>query len=147
MRRDATSSRGRTRIEVIHRRFTKYKSRLSNDEEGTMAKRVAFVTGGMGGIGTAICRRLAQEGHTVIAGCGPNSPRREKWLADRKAEGFNFVAAEGNVGDFESTKASIAKAVADVGPIDILVNNAGITRDGVFRKMSRDDWDAVMSTN
>jgi len=112
-----------------------------------MSKRNAFVTGGMGGIGTAICRRLAQEGHTVIAGCGPNSPRREKWLEDRKAEGFSFVAAEGNVGDYESTRAAIAKAVAEVGPIDILVNNAGITRDGVFRKMSRDDWDAVMSTN
>jgi acetoacetyl-CoA reductase len=112
-----------------------------------MSKRNAFVTGGMGGIGTAICRRLAQEGHTVIAGCGPNSPRREKWLEDRKAEGFSFIAAEGNVGDYESTRAAIAKAVAEVGPIDILVNNAGITRDGVFRKMSRDDWDAVMSTN
>jgi acetoacetyl-CoA reductase len=112
-----------------------------------MSKRIAFVTGGMGGIGTAICRRLAQEGHTVIAGCGPNSPRKDKWLADRKAEGFNFTAAEGNVGDFESTKAAIAGAVAVVGPIDILVNNAGITRDGVFRKMGKDDWDAVLSTN
>jgi acetoacetyl-CoA reductase len=101
----------------------------------------------MGGIGTAICRRLAQEGHTVIAGCGPNSPRRDKWLADRKAEGFSFTASEGNVGDYESTKAAITKVVGEVGPIDILVNNAGITRDGVFRKMGKDDWDAVMSTN
>src|ERR1700677_3831659 len=112
-----------------------------------MSKRIAFVTGGMGGIGTSICRRLAQEGHTVIAGCGPNSPRKDKWLADRKAEGFNFTAAEGNVGDYESTRAAIAGAVAAVGPIDILVNNAGITRDGVFRKMGKDDWDAVLSTN
>jgi acetoacetyl-CoA reductase len=101
----------------------------------------------MGGIGTAICRRLAKEGMTVIAGCGPNSPRRDTWLAARKAEGFDFAVAEGNVGDFESTRASIVKAVAEVGPIDILVNNAGITRDGLFRKMSKDDWDAVMSTN
>ena len=74
-----------------------------------MAKRIAYVTGGMGGIGTAICQRLHKDGLTVVAGCGPNSPRRERWLAEQSAMGFTFIASEGNVADWESTGAAIAK--------------------------------------
>lgn len=112
-----------------------------------MSKRVAYVTGGMGGIGTAICQRLAKDGFTVVAGCGPNSPRKDKWLADQKAQGYDFVASEGNVADWDSTVAAFEKVKAEVGEIDILVNNAGITRDGMFRKMTREAWDAVIDTN
>lgn len=112
-----------------------------------MARRIAYVTGGMGGIGTAICRRLCQEGHTVVAGCGPNSQRKDKWLADMRAEGLDIHASEGNVSDWDSTKAAFDKVRAEIGEIDILINNAGITRDGQFRRMSRDDWDAVINTN
>jgi acetoacetyl-CoA reductase len=101
----------------------------------------------MGGIGTSICQRLYKDGFTVVAGCGPNSPRRVKWLEDQKALGFDFIASEGNVGDWESTKAAFDKVKAEVGQIDVLVNNAGITRDIVFRKMTREDWDAVINTN
>lgn len=110
-------------------------------------KRIAYVTGGMGGIGTAICRRLALAGHTVIAGCGPNSPRKDRWIGEMKAEGLNIIASEGNVADWDSTVAAFEKVTGQVGPIDILVNNAGITRDGVFRKMTKADWDAVINTN
>lgn len=110
-------------------------------------KRIAYVTGGMGGIGTAICRKLAQAGHTVVAGCGPNSPRKDRWIGEMKALGFDIIASEGNVADWESTVAAFDKVKREVGPIDILVNNAGITRDGVFRKMSKADWDAVINTN
>ncbi len=112
-----------------------------------MSKKIAYVTGGMGGIGTAICQRLAKDGFTVVAGCGPNSPRKDKWLADQKALGFDFIASEGNVGDWDSTVAAFNKVKAEVGEVDVLVNNAGITRDGVFRKMSPDDWKAVIDTN
>src|SRR5574343_108182 len=105
-----------------------------------MSKRVAYVTGGMGGIGTAICQRLAKDGYTVVAGCGPNSPRKDKWLAEQKALGYDFIASEGNVSDWDSTKAAFDKVKAEVGEIDVLVNNAGITKDGVFRKMSVQDW-------
>ena len=104
-----------------------------------MAKRIAYVTGGMGGIGTAICQRLHKDGLTVVAGCGPNSPRRERWLAEQAELGFSFTASEGNVGDWDSTEAAFAKVKKEVGDIDVLVNNAGITRDGVFRKMSREN--------
>ena len=112
-----------------------------------MSKKIAYVTGGMGGIGTSICQRLAKDGFTVVAGCGPNSPRKDTWLAEQKALGFDFVASEGNVGDWDSTVAAFAKVRAEVGEVDVLVNNAGITRDGIFRKMSPEDWKAVIDTN
>ncbi|MDY7537962.1 3-ketoacyl-ACP reductase [Undibacterium sp. RTI2.1] len=112
-----------------------------------MSKRIAYVTGGMGGIGTPICKRLCQEGFIVVAGCGPNSQRKDKWLADMRAEGHDIHASEGNVSDWESTKAAFDKVKAEIGEVDVLVNNAGITRDGQFRKMSKADWDAVMDTN
>jgi acetoacetyl-CoA reductase len=67
-----------------------------------MAKRIAYVTGGMGGIGTAICQHLYTDGLTVVAGCGPNSPRRERWLAEQAALGYTFIASEGNVADWDS---------------------------------------------
>ncbi|WP_233860069.1 acetoacetyl-CoA reductase [Paraburkholderia sp. HD33-4] len=112
-----------------------------------MTKRIAYVTGGMGGIGTEICQRLHKDGMTVVAGCGPNSPRRERWLAEQAAMGFTFIASEGNVADWGSTETAFAKVKKEVGDIDVLVNNAGITRDGVFRKMSRENWDDVIATN
>ena len=108
--------------------------------------KVAYVTGGMGGIGTAICQRLAKEGFTVIAGCGP-SRDWQKWLDEQKAAGYTFHASVGNVADWDSTVQAFAKAKAEVGPIDVLVNNAGITRDRMFLKMSPDDWKAVIDTN
>ena len=111
-----------------------------------MAQKLAYVTGGMGGIGTAMCQRLHKEGFKVIAGCGP-SRDFNKWLGEQKALGYTFYASVGNVGDWDSTVAAFEKVKAEHGMVDVLVNNAGITRDGVFRKMSRADWDAVMETN
>ena len=111
-----------------------------------MTQKVAYVTGGMGGIGTAICQRLHQDGFKVIAGCGPTRDF-DKWLNEQKALGFKFYASVGNVSDWESTVAAFSKAKAEHGAIDVLVNNAGITRDRMFLKMTRDDWDAVIDTN
>jgi acetoacetyl-CoA reductase len=101
----------------------------------------------MGGIGTAICRRLCQDGITVIAGCGPGSTRRERWLAEMRGSGCDMHASEGNVSDWDSTKRAFEIAVAEVGPIDILVNNAGITRDSTFQKMTNEAWHTVIETN
>jgi len=111
-----------------------------------MAKKVAYVTGGMGGIGTAICQRLAKEGFKVIAGCGP-SRDWQKWLDEQKALGYEFHASAGNVADWQSTVEAFTKASAEHGPIDVLVNNAGITRDRMFLKMTPEDWKAVIDTN
>ena len=111
------------------------------------SKRIAYVTGGMGGIGSAICERLCGEGYRVVAGCGPTSTRRERWLSDMRAKGFEVHASVGNVADWDSTVAAFEKVRAEIGGVDILVNNAGITRDGTFLKMSRDAWEAVINTN
>jgi acetoacetyl-CoA reductase len=108
--------------------------------------KVAYVTGGMGGIGTAICRKFHDMGYRVVAGCGPTRDHA-KWIAEQVAGGYKFTASVGNVADWESTKAAFEKVKAEFGPVEILVNNAGITRDGVFRKMSLDDWHAVIDTN
>ena len=111
-----------------------------------MSKKVAYVTGGMGGIGTAICQRLHNDGYTVIAGCGPTRDFK-KWIDEQKALGFTFYTSVGNVADWDSTVDAFTKPKNDHGPIDVLVNNAGITKDRVFLKMTRDDWDAVIDTN
>ena len=87
-----------------------------------MIGRVAYVTGGMGGIGTAICQRLSKEGFTVIAGCGPTRDYG-KWLAEQAALGFTFYASAGNVGDWDSTVHAFSQAKAEHGSIDLLVNN------------------------
>jgi acetoacetyl-CoA reductase len=110
-------------------------------------RRLAYVTGGMGGIGTAISKRLCREGFHVVAGCGPGSPRKEKWLADMRAEGYDVHASEGNVSNWDSTAAAFAKVRAEYGPVDVLVNYAGITRDCVFRKMTNEQWHEVIETN
>ena len=111
-----------------------------------MSQKIAYVTGGMGGIGTAICHRLHKMGYKVIAGCGP-SRDFDKWLGEQTAMGYTFYASVGNVADWVSTTDAFSKAVAEHGPIDILVNNAGITRDRMFLKMTPEDWKAVIDTN
>lgn len=111
-----------------------------------MSQKIAYVTGGMGGIGTAICQKLAKAGFKVIAGCGP-SRDYQKWLDEQKALGFAFHASVGNVADWDSTVEAFQKAISEHGAIDVLVNNAGITRDRMFLKMSPDDWKAVIDTN
>lgn len=111
-----------------------------------MTQKVAYVTGGMGGIGTAICQRLHKDGFKVIAGCGPTRDA-QKWLDEQAALGYTFYASAGNVGDWESTVAAFDKVKAEHGAVSVLVNNAGITRDGQFRKMDFKAWDEVIKTN
>ncbi|ANH66370.1 acetoacetyl-CoA reductase [Mitsuaria sp. 7] len=111
-----------------------------------MSQKVAYVTGGMGGIGTAICQRLHKEGFKVIAGCGP-SRDHAKWLGEQAALGYTFYASVGNVADWDSTVAAFDRTIAEHGPIEVLVNNAGVTKDRMFLKMTRDEWDTVIDTN
>jgi acetoacetyl-CoA reductase len=115
--------------------------------EQPVPKRTVFVTGGMGGIGSAICRRLAGAGHTIVAGCLPDYEKKEEWLGVMRKEGFKVHAAEGNVADFESCASMFYNVRSVVGPIDILVNNAGITRDSLFKRMTERDWYEVINTN
>jgi len=117
-------------------------------EQGRPATtRVAFVSGGMGGIGTAICRRLGAAGHTVVAGCLPEYDKKAEWLAAMRSEGWRVHAAEGDVAEFESCAEMFYHVRSVVGPVEILVNNAGITRDSIFKRMTEQDWMAVINTN
>jgi acetoacetyl-CoA reductase len=117
------------------------------DSETPVIKRVAFVSGGMGGIGSAICQRLGRAGHTVIAGCLPGYEKKDEWLGGMRAKGYKVHAAEGDVSDFDSCSQMFDHVRSAVGPVDILVNNAGITRDSVFKKMTERDWMEVINTN
>jgi acetoacetyl-CoA reductase len=117
-------------------------------EQALPAKaRVAFVSGGMGGIGTAICRRLGVAGHTVVAGCLPDYDKKAEWLAAMRDAGFRVHAAEGDVAEFDSCAEMFYHVHSVVGPVEILVNNAGITRDSIFKRMTEQDWMAVINTN
>src|SRR5690606_3454104 len=111
-----------------------------------MKGKVAYVTGGMGGIGTSICQCVAKAGLTVVAGCGP-SRNYNQWLEEQRALGYKFHASVGTVADWDSTAQAFEKVKNELGAVVVLVNNAGITRDGLFRKMSQEDWRAVMDTN
>jgi acetoacetyl-CoA reductase len=110
-------------------------------------KRIALVTGGMGGLGEAICFKLAALGYTVITTYSPGNTRAQEWLQTMKARGFDFHAYACDVTDWESCQACVRKMVAELGPVDVLVNNAGITRDMTFKKMDKINWDSVMHAN
>jgi acetoacetyl-CoA reductase len=109
-------------------------------------KRVALVTGATGGLGTAMCKELFQDGYHVV-GNYRNKSKADEWQATLKSEGFDIDMVEGDVCDFDSCARMVAEIESRIGPVDILVNNAGITRDGRFSRMSKEDWHAVMDTN
>ncbi|AQR65254.1 beta-ketoacyl-ACP reductase [Aquaspirillum sp. LM1] len=111
-----------------------------------MTKKIALVTGGMGGIGTAICKALANAGCTVVTTYS-KAGKEVEWLANMKEQGYTAHAYLCDVTDTDACAAMVAQLAAEVGPVDILVNNAGITRDGTFKKMNKVDWDLVMRTN
>jgi acetoacetyl-CoA reductase len=111
-----------------------------------MTARIVLVTGGIGGIGTAICRTLASAGHKVATNYRDET-KAKAWQAEQKADGFDFFLAKGDVSDPASAEAMIREVEAGLGPIEILVNNAGITRDTTFHKMSALQWQEVINTN
>jgi acetoacetyl-CoA reductase len=113
----------------------------------TMAKRIALITGGMGGLGETISTKMADAGYRVAVTYSPSNKTSADWLKDMKAKGYDFHAYPCDVADYESATACVAAVVKDMGPVDILVNNAGITKDMTFAKMTKADWDVVMHTN
>jgi len=112
-----------------------------------MAQRIALVTGGMGGLGEAICKKLEKMGITVVVTYSPGNTKYRDWLKEMEGEGHKFRAYPCDVSDFDSCAKMVADVTRDVGVIDILINNAGITRDMTFKRMTKVDWDAVMRTN
>ena len=110
-------------------------------------KRIALVTGGIGGLGTAICRQLALDGMTVIAVDLQNDALFSEWLQEQSSQGFDFKVYGVDVRNFRACKELIETIQTRIGPIDVLVNNAGITRDASLKKMSIDDWNDVLRTD
>jgi acetoacetyl-CoA reductase len=110
-------------------------------------KRLALITGGMGGLGETISTKMADAGYRVAVTYSPSNKHADKWVAAMKARGFDFSAYPCDVADYDSCKSCVDAVMKIFGPIDILVNNAGITRDMTFRKMTKADWDAVIRTN
>ncbi|MGN6702411.1 MAG: acetoacetyl-CoA reductase [Burkholderiaceae bacterium] len=109
--------------------------------------RIALVTGGMGGLGEAICIKLAALGYQVVTTHSPGNGKAAEWLDSMKQQGYEFRAYPCDVADYESAQQCIAQIEKELGPIDVLVNNAGITRDMTFKKMDKVNWDAVIKTN
>lgn len=111
-----------------------------------MTSRIALITGGTGGIGTAICERLARAGHRVATNYR-NEEKARAWQAAMRAKGIEVFLAPGDVADPDSAAAMVRTIQENLGPIEILVNNAGITRDAVFHKMTYQQWSEVIRTN
>ncbi|MBI4755201.1 MAG: acetoacetyl-CoA reductase [Betaproteobacteria bacterium] len=109
--------------------------------------RVALVTGGMGGLGEAICIKLAALGYKVVTTHSPSNTKVQEWLQTMNNMGYGFRAYPCDVVDFDACRKCVATVAAEAGPVDVLVNNAGITRDMTFKKMTKADWDTVMTTN
>jgi acetoacetyl-CoA reductase len=111
-----------------------------------MAKRIALVTGATGGLGTDMCKKLYQDGFTVV-GNFRTAAKGDEWMKKMKADGLDIRLFEGDVSKYESAEIMIQAIEKEVGPIDILVNNAGITRDKPFHKMTKEQWYEVIDTN
>jgi acetoacetyl-CoA reductase len=103
---------------------------------------VAVVTGGTRGIGAAISKALKQEGYKVVASYAGNDEAAQKFKAEN-----GIAVKKWDVGNYEACASNLKAIESEVGPVDILVNNAGITKDGMFHKMSADQWYAVINTN
>ncbi|MEO6102941.1 MAG: beta-ketoacyl-ACP reductase [Pseudoxanthomonas sp.] len=111
-----------------------------------MTSRVALVTGGTGGIGSAICKKLSDMGHKVATNYR-NEEKTQAWLQQMRSQGYDIIAVKGDVSSPEEAEALVREAEGQLGPIDILVNNAGITRDTTFHRMTSQHWNEVINTN
>jgi acetoacetyl-CoA reductase len=114
--------------------------------EKQMQSRVALVTGGTGGIGTSIVKRLAGMGHRVATNYR-NEEKAKAWQAQMRAQGVDAVLAPGDVSSPDDAAAMVREVERQLGPVEILVNNAGITRDTTFHRMTPQQWNEVITTN
>ena len=106
-----------------------------------MAK-IAIVTGGTRGIGAAISKGLKEAGYKVAATYAGNDAAAEKFKEETGVAVYKW-----DVGDPKACAEGLAKVEAELGPVDVLVNNAGITKDGMFHRMTPEQWSAVIRTN
>src|SRR6266568_3048443 len=114
------------------------------DARGLMAKRLALITGGMGGLGELISTKMSDAGYRVAVTHSPSNKTTGGWTAQMKSRGYEFRTYPCDVADFESCKSCVGGVTRDLGPVDILVNNAGITRDMTFRNMTKQVCDGMV---
>ena len=112
-----------------------------------MAKRLALVTGGMGGLGATITSKMLEAGYEVTVTSSPQNTQADAWVADMRGRGYSVRSVSVDVSDYDSCARCVAQVREEAGPIDILVNNAGITRDQLLIRMKDEDWDQVLDTN
>ncbi|OAX57619.1 acetoacetyl-CoA reductase [Xanthomonas graminis] len=111
-----------------------------------MTSRVALVTGGTGGIGTAICERLAAQGHRVASNYR-DAAKARAWQQRMRERGHEIAIVAGDVASPDHAQALVQEVERQLGPIEVLINNAGITRDTTFHKMTAEQWHEVINTN
>ena len=112
-----------------------------------MSEKLALVTGGSRGIGRACAIELAKAGYDVVINYAGNEEAANKTVEDIKALGVTSEAYKFDISDSDASTKAIEEIVSKYGRIDVLVNNAGITRDGLFMRMNKENWDAVINTN
>lgn len=112
-----------------------------------MQGKVALVTGGMGGIGTAICQALCQQGARVAAGYSRSKESALAWQKKQRDAGYEIAISFADITDYAQCGPLVANVIEILGPIDILVNNAGVTRDAQMRNMTPEQWQQVLKTN
>lgn len=115
--------------------------------------KIALITGGTGGIGTAICEKLYKDGYTVIANYKDFTKamkwrdEAKKWREDQLKMGLDVKIVQGDISDFKSAEKMFREINDEIGPVDVLINNAGITRDTALHKMTPEQWFEVIATN
>lgn len=112
-----------------------------------MSENLALVTGGSRGIGKACALHLAQAGYNVVINYAGNEEAANKTISELEALGVKAEAVKFDISNHDEAQEAVAKIIEKYGRIDVLVNNAGITRDGLFMRMSKENWDAVINTN
>ncbi|MEX0730625.1 MAG: acetoacetyl-CoA reductase [Aquisalimonadaceae bacterium] len=113
-----------------------------------MAKRVALITGGNGGIGTEICKQMYTAGYTVVTTCvDAEKEGVVQWQQELAKQGYKVGWVECNVADFDACAVMAESVRAEYGAVDVLINAAGITRDSFLHKMDVAGWESVISVN
>jgi acetoacetyl-CoA reductase len=123
-------------------------SKANTEKRKSTRSGLAIVTGGIGGIGTAICQKLAEDNEKIIATyIQAETEYALEWQQERQKEGLDIELYECDVSDFSSCKKAAGNIQKAHGPIDVLVNCAGITRDAMLKKLDEESWHAVLDTN
>ncbi|TSB46562.1 acetoacetyl-CoA reductase [Alkalicoccobacillus porphyridii] len=112
-----------------------------------LTDKVAIVTGGSRGIGSAISSELAKNGVKVVVNYRSDVDAANHVVEEVKVAGGEAIAVKADVSHSEDVSELIETTLSKFGQIDFLINNAGITKDRTFKKLSREDWDQVINVN